>query len=146
MMNIFEEYCNELPPFKDYGELMYDKKQMKVVCRTDGTSVVHYKRIHNNLFHPAKRSDVETTEQVIELLGVATEALLRELLDEKKATYKYMSVSGSEDSMTHENYDSPGRKHFLVLLLPTMKLRACWEGSLLMFRGMAVSTRLLPAL
>ena len=30
MMNIFEEYCNELPPFKDYWELiMYEKKQMK---------------------------------------------------------------------------------------------------------------------
>jgi hypothetical protein len=84
MMNIFEEYRNELPPFKDYWELMYDKKQMKVVCRTDGSSVVHYKRIHNCLFHPFKRSDVETAEQVIELSGVATEALLRELLDEKK--------------------------------------------------------------
>jgi hypothetical protein len=106
MMNIFEEYRNKLPPFKDYWELMYDKKQMKVVCHTDGSSVVHYKRIRNHLFHPTKKSDVETTEQVIELSRVATEALLRELLDEKKATYKYLSLSGSDYSAVHEKYES----------------------------------------
>ncbi len=42
MMNIFEEYQNELPPFKENWDLMYNKKKMKVVSRTDGSSVVHY--------------------------------------------------------------------------------------------------------
>eukprot|EP00956_Cyclotella_meneghiniana_P013362 scaffold19250_cov21-Cyclotella_meneghiniana.AAC.1 len=36
MMNIFENYRNGLPPFKEYLDLMYHKKQMRVVCRTDG--------------------------------------------------------------------------------------------------------------
>ena len=68
---------------------------MRVVCRTDGTSVVHYNRIRHRLFHPTKASDMETTPRVIELAEVATEAIVRELLDEKKATYKYLSVSES---------------------------------------------------
>eukprot|EP00956_Cyclotella_meneghiniana_P033421 scaffold95984_cov36-Cyclotella_meneghiniana.AAC.1 len=76
MMNIFEEYRNELPPFKEYWELMYHRKQMRVVCRTDGTSVVHYNRIRHRLFHPTKASDVETTPRVIELAEVATEAIV----------------------------------------------------------------------
>jgi hypothetical protein len=58
---------------------MYNKKQMKFVCRTDGSSVVHhYNRIRNCLFHPTKKSDVETTDRVIKLSKVATEALLRD--------------------------------------------------------------------
>ncbi len=36
----------------------------------------------------------------------ATEALVRELLDEKKATYKYLSVSESEYSAAHNNFES----------------------------------------
>eukprot|EP00956_Cyclotella_meneghiniana_P021743 scaffold40045_cov23-Cyclotella_meneghiniana.AAC.2 len=39
MMNIFENYRNELPPFKEYWELMYHMKQMRVVCHTNDTSV-----------------------------------------------------------------------------------------------------------
>jgi hypothetical protein len=89
MMNIFEDYQNKLPPFKEYWELMNHKKQMKVVCRTDGSSVVHYNHICNRLFRPTKKSDVETTDRVIKLSEVATEALVQELLDEKKATQKY---------------------------------------------------------
>ena len=85
---------------------MYTKKKMKVVSRTDGSSVVHYNRIRKRLFHPTKQSDVETTGKVIELSGEATEALVCELLDEKKATYKYLSVSESEYSAAHDNFKS----------------------------------------
>eukprot|EP00956_Cyclotella_meneghiniana_P032426 scaffold89181_cov36-Cyclotella_meneghiniana.AAC.1 len=61
MMNIFQQYRNELPPFEEYWQLIYHKKQMKVVSRTDGTSVVHYKRIRRRLFHPTKKADKQTT-------------------------------------------------------------------------------------
>ena len=112
MMNIFQQYRNELPPFEEYWQLIYHKKQMKVVSRTDGTSVVHYKRIRRRLFHPTKKADKQTTELVVELAEIATEALVRELLDEKKATYKYLSVSGSVYSAAHKDFDS--RKSALV--------------------------------
>ena len=42
MMNIFKEYRNELPPFKEYWELTFKKKQMQVIARQDGTKIVHY--------------------------------------------------------------------------------------------------------
>ena len=106
MINFFEEYQNELPPFKEYGDLMYDKKKMKAVSCTDGSSVVHYNHIRKCLFHPMKQSDVETTNKVIELSEEATEALVHELLDEKEATYKYLSVSESEYSAAHDNFKS----------------------------------------
>ena len=88
MVNIFQQYRNELPPFGEYWQLIYHKKQMKVVSRTDGTSVVHYKRIRRRLFHPTKRADKQTTKLVVELSEIATEALVRELLDEKKLLSK----------------------------------------------------------
>ena len=37
MMGIFDKYTQELPPFKEYLELMYEKKQMKVITRKPGT-------------------------------------------------------------------------------------------------------------
>eukprot|EP00956_Cyclotella_meneghiniana_P030815 scaffold78775_cov36-Cyclotella_meneghiniana.AAC.2 len=96
MMNIFQQYRNELPPFEEYW-----------VSRTDGTSVVHYKRIRRRLFHPTKKADKQTTKLVVdELAEIATEALVRELLDEKKATYKYLSVSGSVYSAAQKDFDS----------------------------------------
>jgi hypothetical protein len=52
-------------------------------------------RIRNCLFHPTKKSDVKTSK-CVELTEVATGALVQELLDESKATYKYLSVSGRE--------------------------------------------------
>ncbi len=85
---------------------MYNKKQMKAVSCTDGSLVVHYNCIHNHLFHPMKQSYVETTDQDIELSGVATEALVCELLNDKKATYKYLSVSRSDFSAAHDNFES----------------------------------------
>ena len=85
---------------------MYHRKQMIVVCCSDGTSVVHHNRIRNRLFHPTQKSHTETTDRVIELAEVATEAIVCELLDEKKATHKYLSVSGSEYSAAHCNFES----------------------------------------
>ena len=32
MMNIFSEYHNELPPFNEYWDLIYNRKQMKVIA------------------------------------------------------------------------------------------------------------------
>lgn len=106
MMNIFQQYHNKLPPLKEYWQLIFHRKQMKVVSRTDGTSVVHYNRIRRRLFHPTKKADKQTTKRVVELSEIATEALVRELLDEKKATYKYLSVSGSSYSAAHNDFDS----------------------------------------
>ena len=67
MMNIFKDYRDELPPFKDYWELTFKKKQMQVVCRQDGTKVVHFaRRLVKNLFNPTRCTDKNTNERVRE--------------------------------------------------------------------------------
>eukprot|EP00956_Cyclotella_meneghiniana_P024479 scaffold49223_cov104-Cyclotella_meneghiniana.AAC.1 len=57
---------------------MFKKKQMKVEARKDG------------------ETDKETTNTVIELSGTAVEAVITELEDKRKATFKYLDISGSE--------------------------------------------------
>jgi hypothetical protein len=96
MMNIFKEYRDELPPFKEYWELTFKKKQMRIVNCKDGTKVVHFARLLKYLFDPKRLTDKETTKRVLELASEAVVAFIRELLDQKKATWKYLSVSGSE--------------------------------------------------
>jgi hypothetical protein len=95
MMNIFKEYREKLPPFKEYRELTFKKKQMQVVARQDGTKVVYFARLFKYLFDPQRLTDKETKQKVLEFGPVAVIAFIRELLDEKKATWKYLSISGS---------------------------------------------------
>ena len=40
MMDIFKVYRDELPPFKEYWDEMFTKKQMPVVARKSGSKVV----------------------------------------------------------------------------------------------------------
>ena len=44
----------------------------------------------------------DSTEILETITTIGIEALIDELLDEKKSTYKYLSISGSEFS--HENF------------------------------------------
>ena len=96
MNNIFKKYRDELPPFAEYWDLMFKKKQMKVVARKDGSKVVHYNRLRKYLFNPTRATDKETTDTVIELASTAVEAVITELEDKRKATFKYLDISGSE--------------------------------------------------
>eukprot|EP00956_Cyclotella_meneghiniana_P034905 scaffold109285_cov63-Cyclotella_meneghiniana.AAC.1 len=75
---------------------MFKKKQMKVVARKDGSKVVHYNRLRKYLFNPTRETDKETTDTVIELASTAVDAVITELEDKRKATFKYLDISGSE--------------------------------------------------
>jgi hypothetical protein len=100
MMNIFSEYLDEIVPFREYWEVTFEKKQMSVVarCRKDGTKVVHMARLRMELFSPASLTNIRTSEMLIVLAKTAARAIYDELRDESKATFKYLSVSGSEYS------------------------------------------------
>jgi hypothetical protein len=76
--------------------LTFKKKQMQVVARQDGTKIVHFARLLKYLFNPKRITDKNTNERVVELGSVATNAFIKELLDQKKATWKYLSISGSD--------------------------------------------------
>jgi len=69
---------------------------MKVISQKDGSKVVHYARLLNSLFSPQREADLATTDTVHELGSIAASTNIRELLDQNKATYKYLSVSESE--------------------------------------------------
>ena len=100
MMNIFSEYLDEIIPFREYWEVTFEKKQMSVVarCRKDGTKVVHMARLRMELFSPASLTNIRTSEMLIVLAKTAARAIYDKLRDESKATFKYLSVSGSEYS------------------------------------------------
>ena len=111
MMNIFQDYHDELLPFKEYWELIFKENQTKVIARKDGSKVVHCTCLLKYLFTPTQKADVETTDKVIELTTIAMHAIIKELLDKKRATYTYLSISGTAYSYTH----SPGEKRKALL-------------------------------
>jgi hypothetical protein len=103
MMNIFEEYLEELQPFKEYWSLMFEKKRMSVVVWSskDGSKVVHMERLRAELFSPTRPTNVKTKEFVVGLANTAAKAICDKLVDESKATYKYTSMSKSDHSYKH---------------------------------------------
>ena len=120
MDKIFMEFRNQLPPFATYWDMLFKEKQMKVIARKDGTRVVHYAKIRKELFEPKQSTDVETTGRVIEYTPVAVEAIRKEIVDQKKATWKYMPESGSEYSFEHSTDE---RKKSFSALQPQMMRR-----------------------
>ena len=56
MMGFFQKFIEELPPFADYWDMMFKRKQMAVVSRKDGTKVVHLARLQSQLFSPTRRT------------------------------------------------------------------------------------------
>ena len=73
-----------MPPFSEYWELIFKKKQMKVISRKDGSKVVHYARLLKNLFSPDREADKLTTDRVYELGLVAVKTIITELLNQNK--------------------------------------------------------------
>jgi hypothetical protein len=74
---------------------------MPVIAWKSGTKVVHYARLLNQLFSPTCLADIKTGQHIIELARSAADAIRTELQDKKKATYKYLLISGSEYSWNH---------------------------------------------
>ena len=54
MMNLFSEYANEIPPFKDYLQLMFNNRRMMFKNRTTGMRVAHLAMATSELFDPQK--------------------------------------------------------------------------------------------
>ena len=93
MMGLFDEYIEELPPLKEYWELLFEKKQMAVIARKSGTKVVHLARLRRQLFRPTKKTERESTNRMVELAKIAADAILQELRDEKKRRTNICRVS-----------------------------------------------------
>ena len=95
MMNMFQKYVDALPPFKSYLEHLFQKKRMNVVASESGATVLQFAELRTELFSPSDSTNAGTNGRLIELARVAAQGILDELHDEKKATWKYLSVSES---------------------------------------------------
>jgi hypothetical protein len=95
MMNMFGKYVNAIPPFKEYWEHLYEKKQMRVIAAESGATVMQFAELWKELFHPSDTTNAATNKCLVELAKVAAQGILDKLHDEKKATWKYLSISGS---------------------------------------------------
>ena len=100
MSGLFNEVIEELPPFKDFYKHLYEKKRMFTVERSN-TKVVPMAMLKDEIFHPIIEDNLSSTCLVKEIARIAVEAFLEELRDPAKATFKYLSSSGSEFSFEH---------------------------------------------
>ena len=100
MMGIFVELHDELPPFKEFWEHKFEKQRMSVVRHTR-TKVVHLARLRDELFAPVVEDNKNAGDIVETLADIVSESFLQELRDTNKASYKYLTSSGSSFSYTH---------------------------------------------
>ena len=98
MMSMFSKYLDMLPPFRAYWDHLFEKKQMVVVASESGAKVLQFAELRKELFHPSDPTNAATDERLVQLARVAAQGILNELHDEKKATWKYLSISGSHFS------------------------------------------------
>lgn len=95
MMSIFQEFVDELPPFKDYLREVFHERRTCVVDRDSGAKVAHINMARQELFEPKSETNIDSTPRLIELARIAAERYIVELEDPKKATYFYLDISGS---------------------------------------------------
>ena len=100
MMSLFDDIANEIPEFKEFLTYKFEEKMTEFIASSQ-TKSIPYSKLIDELFAPQDDDNKDSTEilEKVGLLGI--EALLRELEDETKATYKYLSVSGSPFSYDH---------------------------------------------
>ena len=100
MMNIFDEIAEEIQDFKMFLEFQFKNKKTEFIAKSK-TKSVPYSMLIDELFYPKDDDNKDSTVILETVAKLGIEALLRELEDEKKATYKYLSVSGTAFSFDH---------------------------------------------
>ena len=88
MMNIFSEYANEIPPFKDYLQLMFNSRSSMVKNRTTGMRVTHLDIEKREMFNPKKKANIKSTDRILEIVYVGMTKMKKELIDTRKATWR----------------------------------------------------------
>ena len=100
MMHIFDDLAGELPPFREYLDLMFEKKTSDYVVKQEDKALP-YSMLLDELFTPEDCDNRDSTPVLEEVAKIGVAALQQELEDPKKATFRYLSISGSEFSFEH---------------------------------------------
>ena len=112
MLHIFNDLLEELPEFEAHLEYEFKNKKSEFVEALQ-TKAVPLKEIIKELFSPTNLDNQDRTEMIETITTIGIQALIDELLDEKKATYKYLSILGSKFS------------HELMSIVPMMWREQC---------------------
>ena len=99
-MSIFDEIAKEIPDFQTFLEFQFKNKNTEFIA-TSKTTSVPYCMLIDELFSPKDDDNKDSTEILETVAKLGIEALVCELEDEKKATYRYLSVSGTAFSFDH---------------------------------------------
>ena len=100
MMHIFDDLRKELLDFDTYLTTEFTIRQSHYVKKSK-TKAVPLKMLIKELFTPADPDNQSSSKMLEKVAAIGIQAILDELLDEKKATYKYLSISGTEFSYEH---------------------------------------------
>ena len=111
MLDIFNEYRDELPPFQEYWDEIFTQKKISVVNRKSGTKELQFDHIRKVLWRPTQKADKQAKKQMTRITGIGCAAVVKEIDDEKKTTYKYSKASKSEFSWAY--YPAQSRKDML---------------------------------
>jgi len=72
---------------------MFVKKKTGVVARRSQTKEVPLARLVQELFHPVRKTVKNSSRRTKDLAKIAAGAIIAELLDKKKATHMYLSIT-----------------------------------------------------
>ena len=78
----------------------FEKKKNILIVDT-GAMAVPLKEMRRELFHPVDKDNKDSTPLFENLTAIAAQAWIDELLDPKKATFQYLSESGSDYCWSH---------------------------------------------
>ena len=119
MLHIFDELRDELPEFKAFLEYEFDNKKSAYVEESN-EKAVPLKEIFKELFSPENLDNQDSTDILEKIAAIGIVALVVKMENEKKATYKYLSISGSEFSYEHCPEDVKksmlGKLHLMIWL------------------------------
>ena len=88
MMNIFSEYVNEIPPFKDYLQLMFNNRRTMVKNRTACMRVAHLAMAKKELFNPKKKTNIKRPARMLDIVSVGMPQMKKELTNMRKSTWR----------------------------------------------------------
>ena len=100
MMGIFDELRSELLPFDDFLKYKFEQQATRLLGGLQ-TKAVPFAMLCDELFAPTREENIDSNAISIELGGIVGQALLKELHDPTKATFKYLSSLGSSHSLMH---------------------------------------------
>ena len=83
MMNIFDEYRRELPPFADYLRHTFKERRMMMRSTATGLRVAHLALAKKEIFRPKRKTNKESTAHMLDLVKIGMKRMKEEFEPEE---------------------------------------------------------------